>query len=95
MIEGYKLNLFFLCLSTLVLLYMAGNAYYVAFKKYDEEDDFILEDSTIFSFFFGMLLLLIEKIFPQSIYMYVFKVCSFLFGSIMVGIVILVWVLFY
>lgn len=89
------MNLFFLCLSTLVLLYMAGNAYYVAFKKYDEEDDFILEDSTIFSFFFGMLLLLIEKIFPQSIYMYVFKVCSFLFGSIMVGIVILVWVLFY
>lgn len=89
------MNLFFLCLSTLVLLYMAGNAYYVAFKKYDEEDDFILEDSTIFSFFFGVLLLLIEKIFPQSIYMYVFKVCSFLFGSIMVGIVILVWVLFY
>ena len=89
------MNLFFLCLSTLVLLYMAGNAYYVAFKKYDEEDDFILEDSTIFSFFFGMLLLLIEKIFPQSIYMYVFKVFSFLFGSIMVGIVILVWVLFY
>lgn len=89
------MNLFLLCLSTLVLLYMAGNAYYVAFKKYDEEDDFILEDSTDFSFFFGMLLLLIEKIFPQSIYMYVFKVCSFIFGSIMVGIVILVWILFY
>ncbi|WP_010306354.1 hypothetical protein [Kurthia senegalensis] len=89
------MNLFFLCLSTLIVLYIAGNAYYIAFKRYDEEDDFTFNGFTTIEFIFDMLLVIAEKISPQSIYIYVFKVFSFLFGSIFLSAGILLWMLFY
>ena len=40
-----KLMLF---VCSLVLLFFAGNAFYVAFKKYEEDDDFSGELETFF-----------------------------------------------
>lgn len=34
------MNTYFLLFISLILLLFAGNAFYIAFKKYEEDDDF-------------------------------------------------------
>ncbi|MFE3577110.1 hypothetical protein [Lysinibacillus sp. NPDC059133] len=81
-----------LIVSSLFLLFIAGNAFYVAFKKYEEDDDFS-DGVTFIDLVFGVILLISEKFAPKK-YIVIFKTLSFLFGLIIFGLTVLFWLLF-
>ncbi|MFT9819570.1 hypothetical protein [Lysinibacillus sp. NPDC056185] len=88
-----KLMLF---VCSLVLLFFAGNAFYVAFKKYEEDDDFSGELETFFliDLVLAVVLLISEKFSPQKYHIVIFKTLSLLFGLIILGLTVMLWGLF-
>ncbi|MEQ6354328.1 hypothetical protein ABNX05_06825 [Lysinibacillus sp. M3] len=53
---------------SLVLLFFAGNAFYIAFKKYEEDDDFSgAETFFLIDLVLAVVLLIFEKFAPKSI----------------------------
>jgi len=80
---------------SLVLLFIAGNAFYIAFKKYEEDDDFSggVHTYTFIDLVFGVILLISEKFAPQK-YVAIFKTLSILFGLMILGFTVLLWILF-
>jgi hypothetical protein len=70
---------------------MAGYAFYIAFKKYEEDDDFAGGVSTfsVVEFIFGILLFLSEKFVPKKYHIVIFKVFSVLLGTSMLGLTVL------
>lgn len=90
------MNIYVLLIISLILLFFAGNAFYVAFKKYEDEDDFSggWDALSIVEVLLGALLLISERFFPKRYHIVIFKIFSFLFGIFMVGLTILFWVLF-
>ncbi|MFP5115192.1 hypothetical protein ACSU64_22815 [Bacillaceae bacterium C204] len=88
------MNIYLLLIISLVLLLFAGNAFYVTFKKYEDDDDFSGGWNTLsfIEFFLGVLLLISEKIFPKRYHIVIFKIISFLFGVFLVGLTVLFWV---
>ena len=82
-------------LGSLILLFAAGYAFYITFKKYEEDDDFT--DSVIgfeaIQLIMEFLLLISKKIAPEKHYIVIFKTLSFLFGLILLGFVLLLWLL--
>ncbi|MGE8002289.1 hypothetical protein [Lysinibacillus sp. NPDC093216] len=88
-----KLMLF---VCSLVLLFFAGNAFYVTFKKYEEDDDFSGELETFFliDLVLAVVLLISEKFAPQKYHIVIFKTLSLLFGLIILGLTVMLWGLF-
>ncbi|MFB7156228.1 hypothetical protein [Lysinibacillus sp. NPDC056232] len=64
-----------LIVSSLFLLFIAGNAFYVAFKKHEEDEDFSGE-VTFIDLVFGVILLISEKFAPKK-HIVIFKTLSF------------------
>ncbi|MGE7690470.1 hypothetical protein ACQKMI_14840 [Lysinibacillus sp. NPDC097214] len=83
----------FVC--SLILLFFAGNAFYIAFKKYEEDDDFSRGVDTYFliDLVLVVVLLISEKFAPKKYHIVIFKNLSFLFGLIILGLTVLLWVL--
>lgn len=90
------MNIYVLLVISLILLLFAINAFYVAFKKYEDDDDFSggWEALSFIEFLLGILLLISEKFFPKRHHIIIFKIISFLFGVFMLGVTALLWVLF-
>jgi hypothetical protein len=84
----------FVC--SLVLLFIAGNAFYVAFKKYEEDDDFSggVETFVLIDLVLAVVLLISEKFAPKKYHIVIFKTLSFLFGLIILSLTIMLWGLF-
>jgi hypothetical protein len=90
------MNIYVLLIISLILLLIAGNAFYVAFKKYEDDDDFSggWDTLSFIEFLLGILLLITEKFFPKRYHIIIFKIISILFGVFVVGLTVLFWVLF-
>ena len=90
------MNIYILLLSSLILLLVAGYAFYVTFKKYEEDDDFTrgISTFTFIEFLFGILILISEKFFQEKYHIVIFKILSFLFGIFILGLTVLLWILF-
>ncbi|MGE8033643.1 hypothetical protein B1B04_01805 [Lysinibacillus sp. KCTC 33748] len=80
---------------SLVLLFFAGNAFYIAFKKYEEDDDFSGGAETFFliDLVLAVVLLISDKFAPQKHHIVIFKTLSILFGLIILSFTILLWIL--
>ena len=90
------MNIYILLIISLVL-FLVGNAFYVAFKKYEEDDDFTGGFAT-FSFvelLLGFLLSISERFTPHRYHIIIFKVISFLFGVFILSLLVLSWKIFY
>ncbi|WP_088043261.1 hypothetical protein [Bacillus sp. EAC] len=89
------MNIYVLIICTLILLLLSGNAFYVTFKKYEDDDDYSGGTSTgeFYELLFGILEFISEKLFPKRYHFIIFKVFSFVFGLFMLGLAILIWVL--
>ncbi|MFJ7408250.1 MULTISPECIES: hypothetical protein [unclassified Lysinibacillus] len=85
----------YVIISSLLLLFIAGNAFYVVFKKYKEDDDFTFNTLTWIELIFNVLLLISEKIAPKKFHIVIFKFLSFLFGVFFLGLTVLLWKLFF
>lgn len=75
---------------------MAGYAFYIAFKRYEEDDDFTggVNSFTMFEVILAVLLFIFEKISPKKYHIAIFKTFSFIWGLFMFGLTVLLWVLF-
>ena len=62
------MNIYILLLISIILLFVAGYAFYVTFKKYEEDDDFTggINTFTFIEFLFGILILISEKFFRKN-----------------------------
>jgi hypothetical protein len=91
------MNIYLLLIISIILLFMAGYAFYIVIKKYEEDDDFTggISTFTIVEFILSMILIVSEKLFPKKYHIVIFKVFSLLFGIFMLGLAILLWVLFF
>ncbi|WP_367037489.1 hypothetical protein [Rossellomorea marisflavi] len=80
-----------------LLLYVAGNAFYIVLKTYQEDDEFhhptleILPVHWIMDF----LLFISRKLAPDHYFVALFKTLSFLYGLFIVGIIILILSFFF
>ncbi|KQU63434.1 hypothetical protein ASG66_03235 [Bacillus sp. Leaf406] len=80
-----------------LLLYVAGNALHIVFKTYQEDDEFhhptleILPVHWIMDF----LLFISKKLAPVSYFVALFKMLSFLYGLLIVGVIILILLVFF
>ncbi len=80
-----------------LLLYLAGNAFYIVFKTYQEDDEIhhptleILPVHWIMDF----LLFISKKIAPAPYFVTLFKTLSFLYGLLIVGFIILILLVFF
>ncbi|ARD47486.1 hypothetical protein SporoP37_04850 [Sporosarcina sp. P37] len=88
------MNIYMLIMSSLFLLFIAGNTFYVTFKKYREDDDFTFNTLTWIEVIFSVLLLISEKFVPNKYQIIIFKTFSFLFGIFFLGFTVLLWILF-
>ncbi|WP_078544867.1 hypothetical protein [Litchfieldia alkalitelluris] len=91
------MNIYVLFVILTLLLFLAGYAFYVAFKQYEEDDDFTVGINT-FTFIevvFSILLFISEKFFPKRYHIVIFKFLSFLFGLFLVCLIVLFWVLYH
>lgn len=90
------MNIYILLLTSLVLLFVAGYAFYATFKKYEEDDDFTggINTFTFIEFLLGILILISEKFFQEKYHIVIFKILSFLFGIFILGLTVLLWILF-
>ena len=61
------MTIFLLIITSILILFIAGNAFYVTFKKYEEDDDFIFSGITFIEFIFTILLFISEKLAPKNI----------------------------
>ncbi|PEJ52344.1 hypothetical protein CN692_21770 [Bacillus sp. AFS002410] len=89
------MNIYFLILCTLLLLFLSGNAFYVTFKKFEDEGDYSGGTATgeFCELVFGILEFISKKIFPERYHIIIFKIFSFAFGLFMLGLAILLWIL--
>lgn len=88
------MNFYLLIICEAVLLFIAGNAFYISFKKYDEADDFTFNGLTTIEILFSVIVYISEKIASAKFQIIIFKVLSFLFGLFFLGAAVLLWVLF-
>lgn len=90
------MNIYILIISSLILFFIAGYAFYIVFKKYEEDDDFMggINTFTLVELIFGILLFISEKFVPKKYHIVIFKVSSLLFGIFMLGLMVLLWILF-
>ncbi|MBQ0138840.1 MAG: hypothetical protein KBT36_06065 [Kurthia sp.] len=88
------MNFYLLIVCECILLFIAGNAFYIAFKKYDGADDFTFNGLTSIEFLFSVLVYLSEKMASAKAQVFVFKSLAFLFGLFFLGAAILTWILF-
>ncbi len=81
---------------SLVLLFIAGNAFYIAFKKYEEDDDFSGGAKTFFliDLVLAVVLLISDKFAPKKYHIVIFKSLSILFGLMILGFTKLLWILY-
>ncbi len=80
-----------------LLLYVAGNAFYIAFKTYQEEDEFhhpTLEIIPI-HWIIDFLLFISKKLAPAPYFVALFKTLSFLYGLFIVVFIILILLVFF
>lgn len=89
-----SMDIIFLFLFTPFVLFLAGNAFYVAFKTYEENDDFTANIEIHFlELIFVIILWFTEKYFPERLHIRIFKTFAFLFGLSMLGLLVLIWTL--
>ena len=88
------MNIYLLIIGSLFLLFIAGNAFYVTFKTYEEDDDFTFNGLTGIEVLFSILLFITEKITSEKFHIITFKILSFIFGLVFLGMAILLWILF-
>ena len=88
------MNIYLLIICSLFLLFIAGNAFYVTFKTYEENDDFTFNGITWIEVLFSILLLITEKTTSEKFHIITFKILSFIFGLFFLGMAILFWILF-
>ena len=87
------MTIFLLIITSILILFIAGNAFYVTFKKYEEDDDFIFSGITFIEFIFTILLFISEKLAPKKYHTMFFKISSFLVGLFFLGFAGLLWML--
>lgn len=80
-----------------LLLYVAGNAFYIVFKTYQEEDEFHHPTLEIIPIHWVMdfLLFISKKLAPAPYFVALFKTLSFLYGLLIVGVIILILLVFF
>ena len=83
-----------LIISSIFLLFIAGNAFYVTFKRFKEDNDFILNTLDWIDSLFSVLLLISEKFTTLKDHIVIFKMLSFIFGLLFLGFTVLLWILF-
>lgn len=88
------MNIYMLIISSIFLLFIAGNAFYVTFKRFKEDDDFILNTLDWIDSLFSVLLLISEKFTTPKYHIVIFKMLSFIFGLLFLGFTVLLWILF-
>lgn len=80
-----------------LLLYVAGNAFYIVFKTYQEDDEFhhpTLEIVPV-HWIMDFLLLISKKLASDHYFVALFKTLSFLYGLLIVGFIILILSVFF
>ncbi|MFC4321999.1 hypothetical protein [Litchfieldia salsa] len=90
------MSIIMLILCSIILLLISGYAFYTAFKKYEEDDDFTggMTTLTIIELVLSFLLFLAEKLTPKKYHILIFKIEAFLFGMFILGLTVLLWILF-
>ena len=90
------MNIYLLITCSLFLLFIAGNAFYVTFKTYEDDDDFTFDGltSTWIEFIFSVLVIITEKIASEKFHIITFKILAFLIGLFFLGLAVLSWILF-
>ncbi|RUS53743.1 hypothetical protein QI30_14315 [Kurthia sp. 3B1D] len=88
------MNIYLLITSSVFLLFIAGNAFYVTFKTYEDDDDFTFNGITWIEVLFSILLLITEKTTSDKFHTITFKILSFIFGLFFLGLAVLSWILF-
>ncbi len=90
------MNIYVLITTSLILLFIAGYAFYVTIKKYEEDDDFTggINTFSFIEFLFSILILISEKFIQKNYQIFIFKILSFLFGVFILGLTVLLWILF-
>lgn len=83
-----------LIISTLLVFIMAGYAFYITFKKHSDDDDFLAGANTftLIDLLFGVIALISEKYASKKYQIIIFKVSSFLWGTLLIAMIIFLWV---
>ena len=89
------MNIYILLIISLVL-FLVGNAFYVAIKKYEEDENFGrgVDTFSIIDLILGLLLLISRKFSSHRYHNVILKFASFLLGIFILGLLILIWKVF-
>lgn len=83
-------------ISTLLFGLFSYHGFYYAFKKYESDDDFVIGITgfELLELIMTFILSITKKFLSRKNHIIWFKICSFIFGTIMLFMVILFWGLF-
>ncbi|MFF2875978.1 hypothetical protein ACFVR2_06600 [Gottfriedia sp. NPDC057991] len=89
------MNIYVQLIGTVILLALSANAFYVTFKKYEDDDDYTLGVSTLefYEIILGAIEFISSRLFPKRYHIVISKIISFIFGLIMLGFSILLWLI--
>ncbi|GEM_PF-1149842 len=89
------MNIYILLLISLVL-FLVGNTFYVAVKKYEEDEDFArgVDTFSIMDLILGLLLSISRKFSSHRYHNVILKFASFLLGVFILGLLVLSWRIF-
>lgn len=89
-------------LATILFGFFASICFYYSFKPYKGGDEDYLDILTfdfgflaLIAMFFEFILWGCRKLLPKNSYIILFRVIAFIIGLIMVGIVIVIWLIFF
>lgn len=91
----FSMNIYILLLISLVL-FLVGNTFYVAVKKYEEDEDFArgVDTFSIMDLILGLLLSISRKFSSHRYHNVILKFASFLLGVFILGLLVLSWRIF-
>ena len=91
----FSMNIYILLIISLVL-FLIGNAFYIAIKKYEEDEDFArgIDTFSIIDLILGLLLSISREFSSHRYHNVILKFTSFLLGVFILGLLILTWKFF-
>lgn len=89
------IGIILILISTFLFGFFSYNGFYYAFKKYESDDDFVIGiiGFELLELLMGFILMITEKFLSKKNHIMWFKICSFIFGTIMFFIMLLMWFL--
>ena len=84
-------------IATILFGSIAISCFYAAFKTYKDDDEDYLGDVgnalELLAIFFAFVLWVCENLFSQTCYILAFRAVAFIYGLLMIGVIILFWLL--